>query len=465
MADRVECGSEVDRPLRVAIIGSGPAGLYAAGHLLEQPAGTYLDRKVVRLVSRPVEVDVYERLLTPWGLVRSGVAPDHPNKKLVSRVFDRVAERQGFRFLGNVEVGTDIGLSTLREWYDAVIVAVGAIGDRSLGIPGEDLAGSWSARQFVGWYNGHPDFRDLEFDLSGETVAVIGNGNVALDVARILLTDPLDLGRTDVAEHALTALAASNVREVVILGRRGPAASAFNCAEFEELGHLPGIDVKIDASAMDMQDLAADWHVMRRLTLLNDLYRRPLRGDRKVIRFRYCAAPVEIVGDAKVTGLRIASGATADGTTPAQISMLPCTNVIRAVGYRCHQFPELPFDAAAGVIPNGQGRVLLDGKPQTGLYVTGWIKRGPRGVIGTNKKCARDTVRSLLADLQDSGRARHAVADFAAIPDMLREMGLQPTTYDDWRRIDRYERRYSRAGGRPRVKLTRPQELLGAALR
>ncbi|MET9213481.1 MULTISPECIES: FAD-dependent oxidoreductase [unclassified Nocardia] len=428
------------KPLRVAVVGAGPSGLYAAGHLLEGPGGTYLDGRLTALHTRAVEVDVFDRLPTQWGLVRHGVAPDHPDKKQVATVFEQIAARPGFRFFGNIEVGRDVLTRELAQWYDAVVYAVGATGDATLGIPGEDLPGCLAARAFVAWYNGHPDYSTAPIDLSGERAVVIGNGNVAMDVAR-LLTTPIDtLARTDIADHALDALRASRVREVVVLGRRGRQHGAFNNPELEELGHLPGVDLAVVHG--EPEDSAAlDPSTARKLRTLHDYATRPSTGAERRIVLRFQTSPLEVLGTESVRGLRVRG--------PDGDEVLDAGLVLRAIGYFGTPTPGLPFDHDRGVIPHTDGRIT--GVP--GSYVTGWIKRGPRGIIGTNKKCARDTVRSLLADA-DAGALRPGTHTGEQVERALRER--RPALVDQvgWLALDHHERAAGLAAGRPRVKVT-----------
>ena len=456
------------RPLRVAVVGAGPAGIYAAGHLLAGPAGTYVDGRLVDLTDGPVEVDVLERLPTPWGLVRGGVAPDHPDKKLVAELFETIARRPGFRFFGNVEVGRDVQPAELTRWYDAVIYAVGAAGDRALAIPGEALAGCLSAREFVAWYNGHPDYSDLRVDLSCERAVIIGNGNVALDVARILTLDCEALARTDIADHALRALRGSAIREVVILGRRGHLQAAFNTPELEELMRLPGVDLVVDEvpTADDMLD-PPGWSVQRKLDVLRDCASSPPARRRKRIVLRFLTSPTALTGTDRVESVLVVRNRLEHGADRRvrvrptdERSAIPTGLVLRAIGYFGQSVPGLPFDEERGVIPNNGGRVLAGDQPTPGTYVTGWIKRGPSGIIGTNKKCSRDTVRALLADAVAERLPTGNTLDATAAATAL--SGRQPALVDDagWRAIDRLERTAGRLTDRPRVKLSTMQELL-----
>jgi ferredoxin--NADP+ reductase len=448
-------------PLRVAVVGSGPSGFYAAGQLLSDG-------------DRTVEVDLYERLPTPWGLVRGGVAPDHPKIKSVSRIYEKTAKRPGFRFFGNVEVGADVTHDELASWYDAVVYAVGTDGDRRSGIPGEDLPGSWSATELVGWYNGHPDHRDLEFDLSGTRAVVVGNGNVAVDVARMLTLTAEELKVTDIADHALAALIASNVEEVVVLGRRGPQQAAFTNPELLELGELGDADIVVDPVdleiAEDVREEAPDQTARRKVEILHQYAQRAPTGRRKRVVLRFLTSPVEILGDGRVEQVRVARNELvrgADGRLSARATghqeLLDASLVFRAIGYTGRPLRGLPFDERTGLIPNDGGRVLDAGAAVTGTYVAGWIKRGPSGVIGTNKKCAADTVAALLEDLEAGRLGGRALPSAGDVEATLRSRVRALVDYTGWEAIDAAERGAGEPHGRPRVKLTRVDELLDAA--
>jgi ferredoxin/flavodoxin---NADP+ reductase len=437
-----------DTPLRVAVVGSGPAGFYAAGALLGG--------------ARPVEVDMIERLPTPWGLVRLGVAPDHPKIKSVSRAFERIAGQSGFRFLGNVEVGRGIGHEDLRELYDAVIYAVGAQSDRRMGIPGEDLPGSWPATEFVAWYNGHPDHQHLEFDLSRERAVVIGNGNVAVDVARMLALTPEELAPTDTTDRAIEAIGGSGIREIVMIGRRGPAQAAFTNPELLELGELAGADVIVDPADLEGA-VAEDTNAERNLEVLREYARREPQGKPKRLVLRFLLSPVEISGDGRVERIELVHNrlepderGTLRAVPTGERETLEAGVVFRSVGYRGVPLPGLPFDGEAGVIPNDRGRV------EPGLYVAGWIKRGPSGVIGTNKKDAAETVELLLEDAA-AGRLPGVDRESGDVDRLLEERGLRPVVYAGWSAIDLLERTAGEPHGRPRVKLCTWDELLAAA--
>jgi ferredoxin--NADP+ reductase len=422
---------------------------------------------------------MFDRLPTPWGLVRLGVAPDHPKIKSVSRVFETIAELAGFRFLGNVEIGRDLTHADLQRHYDAVVYAVGADADRPLGIPGEDLPGSWPARAFVAWYNGHPDYADLDFDFSHERVVVVGNGNVALDVARMLVLTPAELATTDVADHTLRALARSRIREVVVLGRRGPAQASFTTPELKELGELEGARVEVDPTDLAFDPLGAqvphgDATARRNVELLGQWAGQQPAGRGKAIRLRFLVSPVALSGDGHVESVEIVrnrlavrgSGAVAAVPTDA-FETIPCGLVLRSVGYRGLPLPGLPFDEGHGVFPNDSGRLAgPGGRPLPGVYCTGWIKRGPNGIIGTNKKDAAETIDSLLADARAGRLPVAAEPSPEAIERVLAERGVEVVDYDGWRRIDAAERARGEAEGRPRVKLTTWDALLatGAGL-
>jgi ferredoxin--NADP+ reductase len=447
--------------LRVAIVGSGPAGFYAAGALLD--------------ADLPVEVDMIDRLPTPWGLVRLGVAPDHPKLKTVSRAFERIAEKPGFRFLGNVEIGRDLQPDDLAEVYDAVVYAVGAQTDRRLGIPGEDLPGSWSAFEFVAWYNGHPDYQDLPFDLDVERAVVIGNGNVALDVARMLVLTPEELAPTDTTDAAIDAITSAGIEEVVVLGRRGPAEAAFTPPELAEFADLAGADVVVDPADLELGAASAaqadaDTRVRRNVEILNSFSVRKPTGKPKTLRLRFVASPVAIHGAQRVEAVEIVRNRLEerDGRLVAvpteERETIPCGLVFRSVGYRGVPLPGVPFDESRGTMRHEGGRVLDDdGQPVPGLYCAGWIKRGPTGIIGTNKKDATETVQSLLDDAR-SGRIAHDESRTAeAVDALLDRRGVRRVVYAGWQAIDASERGRGEALGRPRVKLVTWPELLDAA--
>ncbi|MGH3134944.1 MAG: FAD-dependent oxidoreductase [Gaiellaceae bacterium] len=447
--------------LRVAVVGSGPAAFYAAGHLLasEDP---------------PVEVDMIERLPTPWGLVRLGVAPDHPQLKTVSRAFEKIALRTGFRFLGNVEVGRDVAHDELASRYDAVVYAVGAQTDRRLGIPGEDLEGSWAATELVAWYNGHPDYQHLEFDLTHERAVVIGNGNVALDVARMLALTREELAPTDTTDAAIEAIVGAGIREIVVLGRRGPVQAAWTSTELQEMGELAGADVVVDPRELELDpaseaELANALNIVQRnVEVLRGFASRAPAGKPRTVRLRFRSSPVAILGDRRVEAVEIVSNrlepderGSVRAVATDEREVIPCGIVFRSVGYRGVGVPGVPFDERVGTIPNAAGRVLDEaGVPIPGLYCTGWIKRGPTGVIGTNKKDATETVDLLLADARAGLLPRTAGA---SIDEALAERGVEVVTYAGWEGIDAVEREAGERQGRPRVKLCTRDELLVAA--
>ncbi|MBW8741942.1 MAG: FAD-dependent oxidoreductase [Acidobacteria bacterium] len=441
--------------LRVAIVGSGPAGFYAAGALLDAERG--------------IEVDMIERLPTPWGLVRLGVAPDHPKLKTVSRAFERIAAKPGFRFLGNVEVGRDLTHDDLVGLYDAVVYAVGAQTDRRLGIPGEELPGSWSATEFVAWYNGHPDFQDVPFDLNVERAVVIGNGNVALDVARMLALTPDELAPTDTTEPAIEAIGNSTLREIVVVGRRGPAQASWTTQELKEMGDLAGADVRVDPAELEGA-FAEDTSTERNLEVLRDFAAREATGKPVTLRLRFFLSPVAIRGDTHVEAVELVRNRLEqrDGRLVAvateERETLECGLVFRSVGYLGVAVPDLPFDERRGTIRNAGGRVVGDdGEPVGRVYCAGWIKRGPTGIIGTNKKDATETVTLLLEDV-DAGRLAHrddVTAD--AVEAVLADRGVHAVLYTGWASIDELERAAGEKLGRPRVKLRTWDELLDAA--
>jgi ferredoxin--NADP+ reductase len=433
--------------MRVAVVGSGPAGFYAAGALLS--------------ADPPVEVDMFERLPTPWGLVRLGVAPDHPKLKTVSRAFERIAEQPGFRFLGNVELGRDIHHADLVRLYDAVIYAVGAQTDRRLGIPGEDLPGSWAATELVAWYNGHPDYQDIEFDLDVERAVVIGNGNVALDVARMLALTREEIAPTDATDASIAAICASTIQEIVVVGRRGPAQAAFTTPELQEMGELAGADVVVDPAELEGAEPKGT-NAERNLAVLEEFAARKPEGKPKRVVFRFFRSPVAILGEERVEGIELVRNeldANERAMPTAERETLPCGLVFRSVGYQGVELPSVPFDAATGTIPNEGGRV------EPGIYCAGWIKRGPTGVIGTNKKDATETVQLLLEDAAAGRLEAKPDASAAAVDALLAGRGVQVVEHDGWMAIDEAERAAGEKTGRPRIKLSTWDELLAAAER
>ncbi len=514
-----------DSPIRIAVIGSGPAGFYAAGHLLKDGAGGH---------SLDFEVDMLERLPTPWGLVRSGVAPDHPKIKSVTRVYEKTAAHPRFRFFGNVCFGEHVSREELLARYHAIVYATGTPVDRPLGIPGEELPGSHAATEFVGWYNGHPDHTDLEVDLrSAERAVVIGNGNVAIDVARMLVLAPTELAPTDTADHALEVLADSRVSEVVIVGRRGPAQAAFTNPELLELGELADADIVVDPveleRALAVHDAGAEANITarRNVEILRSYAERAPAGRAKRIVLRFLLSPVALLPDdsGHLAAVELARNElVADQTDPAHPQLraratgeretIAAGLVFRAIGYRGVALPGVPLDERRGVIPNEGGRVLGDpadwsqsdrddgrggnegrrggdesgrggnsggrggngggrggnggsraGERRPGEYVVGWIKRGPSGVIGTNKKDAQETVDAILADAAPGGEGLNAPEnpDGEAVERLLRERQPELVTYEGWSSIDRHERSLGESSGRPRVKLTRIEQMLRVA--
>jgi ferredoxin--NADP+ reductase len=432
----------VSEPLRVAIIGSGPAGFYAAGALLAADI--------------PVEVDMIERLPTPWGLVRLGVAPDHPKIKSVSRAFEKIATQDRFRFLGNVEIGRDMSHVELLELYDAVVYAVGAQTDRRMGIPGEDLPGSWPATAFVAWYNGHPDFQELDFDLSGKRAVVIGNGNVAVDVARMLALTAEELAPTDTTDAAIEAIASSGIEEIVMVGRRGPAQAAFTTPELIELGELAGADVIVDPADLEGAE-PKDTNADRNLEVLRAYAAREPQGKPRRVVLRFFRSPTALLGDERVTGVALVRNvldANERAVATDETETLDAGIVFRSVGYRGVEIPGVPFDETRGTIPNERGRVA------DRVYAAGWIKRGPSGVIGTNKKDAAETVETLLADLRDAPRLGRTFDD---VEELLGARAVRHIVYAGWSAIDERERTAGEPHGRPRVKLCTWDELLEAA--
>jgi ferredoxin--NADP+ reductase len=455
------------RPLRVAVVGAGPAGFYTVEHLFRQPG-------------LAVEVDLYDRLPTPYGLVRFGVAPDHEKIKNVTAVFDKTASRPEFRFFGHVELGKDVTIEDLRAHYHQIVYTTGAQTDRRMGIPGEDLRGSHPATDFVAWYNGHPDYREHRFDLTRERVAVVGVGNVAVDVVRILCRTPEELAATDISDDALAALRESRVREVYLLGRRGPAQAAFTNPEVRELGELSGADVvampdeaELDPLSLTELEKSGDRGTRKKVEILREYARRIPLGKPRTLIIRFLVSPVAIHGgeNGEVTGLRVVRNelhATAAGTLQARpterFEELSVGLVFRSVGYRGVPIPGVPFHDAWGVILNDKGRVLEPDsrEPRLGEYAAGWIKRGPTGVIGTNKPDAAETVASMVEDLGRDRVLSPSEAEPGAALSLVCQRQPQYISWTDWQRLDALEVARGRASGRPRVKFTRVEEMLAA---
>jgi ferredoxin--NADP+ reductase len=456
-----------EQPLRVAVVGAGPAGFYVAEHLL-------------RRGDLVVDIDLFDRLPTPYGLVRAGVAPDHQKIKAVTAAFDKVAGHPRFRFFGGVELGKDISVSDLRTHYHQIVYTTGAQTDRRMDIPGEDLLGSHPATEFVAWYNGHPDYRDCHFDLSQERVAVVGVGNVAVDVARILCRTPEELARTDIADHALQALRRSRVKEVYLLGRRGAAQAAFTNPEIKELGELEAADiivvpeeVELDPLSREALDKGNDRAGMKKVEILQSYARRASTGKPRRLTVRFLVSPVAVLdnGRGAVGGIRLVRNrlvASATGTIQAQATgrfeELQVGLVFRSVGYRGVPLPGVPFDDKWGVVLNEKGRVLdpETKQPLAGEYTAGWIKRGPTGVIGTNKPDAAETVAAMLEDVGAGSTLSPAEPDPDDAERLVRQRRPDYIAYADWLRLDELEIARGQSRGCPRVKFTRVHEMLAA---
>jgi ferredoxin--NADP+ reductase len=441
--------------LRVAVVGSGPAGIYAAAALTAH---------------EDAAVDVIDRLPAPFGLVRYGVAPDHEKMKSVAVALRKVLEHERVRFLGNLELGADISMAELHRHYDAIVIANGASVDRRLGIRGEDLPGSFSATEFVAWYSGHPDSALDMFTLTAEAVIVIGVGNVAVDVARVLLKTADELKATDIPDHVLAVLSHSQVRDVTIIGRRGPAQAKFTTKELRELGELANADVVVRSEDLALDEageaeLAKNAVARRNLEVLRTWSQRTPQGRPRRLNLRFLLRPAAICGDARVTGMEFARGRPdgAGGAADTGESVhLPAEMVLRSVGYRGVPLPGLPFDEKRGVIPNTEGRVLRDGGIAPGEYVAGWIKRGPTGIIGTNKHDATETVRCLLEDA--SALPRRQVRDADGIIDLLHQRGVRVVTWEGWEAIEALEIAAGQRRGAKQVKVADRELLLAAAL-
>ncbi len=452
-------GSE-SNPLQVAIVGSGPSGFYAAEALLRADLS--------------VRVDIIERLAAPFGLVRSGVAPDHPKLKRPIAVYERIAQAPEVSFLGNVTVGRDLELDELRRSHHAVVFASGAETDRAMGIPGEDLEGSHTATEFVGWYNGHPDYRDRVFDLGHRVAVIIGQGNVASDVCRILAKTVDELGHTDIAEHALAVLARSQIREIHVIGRRGPTQAKFSHQELRELGELADCDPIVDPDDLELDprsqaelDDAQGKAVARNMAIFRDFASRPDPTKRRCCRFHFLSSPVELAGDGRLERVVLERNRLegepfrqrARGT--GETRELDCGLLFRSIGYRGVAMAGVPFDARRGVFANRDGRLIEGGQAVPGLYATGWIKRGPSGLIGTNRADSVATIGALIEDLPGFDAAARPGAD--GLRALLDRRGIRVVTYADWQRIDAAEVRRGEANGKPREKFTRLEEMLAAS--
>lgn len=450
-------------PLRVAIVGSGPAGFYTVSNFLKHDV--------------EVEIDMFDRLPTPFGLVRGGVAPDHQKDKSVTRAYDKSASQANYRFYGNVEFGTDITLDELKRFYHQIVFTTGAQVDRSLGIPGEDLDGSHSATDFVAWYNGHPDFADHHFDLSAEHVAIVGIGNVAVDVARMLCRTHEELLETDMADYAIEALKHSKVKTVTMLGRRGPAQAAFTPPEIRELGELIGADVVIakDEATLDTEsrqalDESGDKNMQKNVEVVEEIAARSSEGKPRELHIRFLVSPTEILGDedGRVKALKLRRNQLVrgdDGSLKARATdleeELPAQLVFRSVGYRGVALSGVPFNEDWGCLYHDRGRVAdADGKILERLYCAGWIKRGPSGVIGTNKTDAQETVASMVEDLQAGRVVEPPSPSIEAAAEFITGKVKRAVAYGDWKTIDEAERSRGEAAGRPRVKFTAIEDML-----
>lgn len=455
-----------EQPLRVAIIGSGPSGFYAAEAYQKQKDLT-------------VSIDMYDRLPTPYGLVRGGVAPDHQKIKSVTKVYERIAGKDNFRFFGNVEFGTDITHDDILKHYHQVIYAVGAQSDRRLSIPGEDLLGSHPATEFVAWYNGHPDFRDYEFDLSAETAIVVGVGNVAMDVARILARSYDELYETDIADYALEALNNSNIKHIYVLGRRGPAQAAFTNPEIKELGEMEEAEIIVTKDDATLDELSAkaleesgDRSAQKNVDTLQSYANREIDTSKpKQIHMRFLVSPVEIIGNEKVEAVKIVKNelylnerGTLRPRATEEFETIPAGLIFRSVGYRGVPLKEVPFRDDWGIIPNEMGRIQteVDGPVVVGEYVVGWIKRGPSGIIGTNKPDSVETVKMALEDLANNIILTPDTPAPEAIQQLLESRDVNFVTFEDWKVLDEIEQERGKDSGRVRVKFSTVAEMMQA---
>ena len=449
---------------KIAVIGSGPAGFYAAGELFRQKSWS-------------IKVDIFDRLPTPYGLVRGGVAPDHQKIKSVTKIYSRIAENDNFRFFGNVEFGSDIHRADLLEHYDGLIYAVGSSSDRSLGIPGEDLPGSHSATEFVAWYNGHPDFRELKFNLSAKDVFVIGMGNVALDVARILAKTPEELTKTDIADYALDALFESKIEDIWLVGRRGPLQAAFTPVEVREFLELESADVileggplKLDAESQRIFETDASKDKKKNIEILNQISEKNSSNKKKRVHFLFLASPIEIFGNGCVEKIRMVRNELVkrdDGSLRAQANdefMEKNAGLIfRSIGYNGIPLTDVPFDKNSGTIPNECGQIIdedQDNSLCTREYVVGWIKRGPTGVIGTNKQDAVETVHRMLGTFLQEKIEPMQQTDSSGIEALLKERNVDYVSFEDWKLLDEYETEAGQEHEQPRIKVTSIEKML-----
>ena len=448
-------GSE-NKPLEVAIIGSGPSGYYAAQSLFGS--------------EKKINITMFDRLPTPYGLVRGGVAPDHQKIKNVIRVYEKISISPGFQFIGNVLVGKDISIDDLRNNFHATIFACGAETDRKLGIPGEDLQGSHTATAFVGWYNGHPDYRDLSFDLSQEIAVIVGQGNVAADVSRILSKTADELKQTDIADHALQQLAESKIKEIHVIGRRGPVQAKFTPEELKEFGELEDCNPVVDSSTLQLNEASQKELEspegrtnVKNFEVFKDFANRDLTKKNRSCFFRFLEGPIELMGTERLEGILLAKNslsgdpfkqrAEKTGETVEQ----KCGILFRSIGYNGIPIEGVPFDEKEGIFPNDKGRLLDNGSVVNSVYVTGWIKRGPSGIIGTNKPDSVETVNCLLEDIEKIDGEKPGNSGIMKI---LSEKQIRSVNYDGWKKIDEAEVKRGEPKGKPREKFTRIEEML-----
>jgi len=448
-------------PLRVAIIGAGPSAFYVLDALSKSGLN--------------VEIDAFDRLPTPFGLLRGGVAPDHQRMKSVGKAYEKMAvSNPKFRFIGNVKIGKDISVAELKNHYDALVFACGAETDRKLGIPGEDLPGSHTATEFVGWYNGHPDYRDRVFNLNGKTAVVIGQGNVAIDVTRIMAKTDAELASSDIAAHAQAALKDSQIQDLYLVGRRGPVQSAFTELEIKEMGELSEAEPIVNPADFDLSEideaelqLETNHKARKNMGVLREFATHEPKGKKKRVHIQFYSSPKEITGNGKVekiifekTKLVGAPGAQQAVGTGETIE-IPCDIVLRSVGYRGIEIEGVPFEAKKGIFPNDEGRLKEGETPLYGMYAVGWIKRGPSGVLGSNKPCSTATVKTLLEDLDKITPAPHR--DSSALIEKIKNKAIQTVSFEDWLEIDKQEIARGQAVGKPREKFVTAEALIAAS--